>query len=453
MSKKSTNATLPVLSKAAKKPLEEVKKEEKKIAKIVRKAAPRAKDNIGSIKTYGTNQNNLNHTLAKFGPSENQAALIAWAHTVANPRTLNPHPVPVVAGPGASAAEGRMYQARLYGVASANAAGFVAIGANCDGWHADITQLVPQPNNVYVSAGLTTFPVHYTTNLWTGGLVANPLCYPQVTLSALVPTPGLEFLNLPQNFLPVVNKDTRFTMVSIELRARPVSVALQTSGDLVAFSQRMLSDSTMPTLYSGVADNVYSEMLAVQTQALARNRAACANWPPNKWLSVCGVPNTYTCFGQWPLAGTAGPGDISTRVGFPSIEILGQGLQPGQEIEFEVVYNYALYGIVTYQTSGASGFSGIGAVPADSANLVIQNGMQQHLIPQMSTEKTNNPAGVASVLKSEGMNGSAPSKSFGHTAKEIAGWVKSGADVYESVMGSSLMDDILAVASAAAAAL
>lgn len=451
MSTKSKNAT--PLTKAAKKPLEEVKKEEKKLAKVVRKVAPRAKDNIGSIKTYGTNQNNLNSTLAKFGPSENQAALIAWAHTVANPRTLNPHPVPVIAGPGASAAEGRMYQARFYGVASANSSGFVAIGANCDGWHADPTQLVPQPDNIYLSAGLLTYPVHFTTNTWAGGAVANPLCYPQASLSALVPTVGLQFLSLPQNFLPLTNKDTRFTLVSIELRARPVSVALETSGDLAAFSQRMLAEQTLPTLYAGAADNVYAEMLAVQPQALARNRQACANWPSNKWLSVCGVPNTYTCFGQWPMTAAAGAADVSTKVGFPSIEIIGAGLQNGQEVEFELVYNYAVYGIVTYQTSGAGTGSYSGVVSTDSANMVVQNGMQKHLVPQLSTEKVNNPAGLASVLKSEGMNGMAPSKSAGHTVKDIAGWVKAGADVYESVMGSSLMEDILAVAGSAVAAL
>lgn len=404
---------------------------------------------VQSVTKYGTTHNALNSHIAKFGFDETQAALMAWAHTVANPRGTNPHPVPLACAPGASGSVARMFQVHLYGVADANAAGAVFIGANCDAWQNDVTSDVIVPENKYLSyGGVVSYPVHYTNSEWVGGTVANSLAYPQANNSALTPVVGLKYLSLPTNFVPSLSKDSRYTMVSCELRARPVATPLDTAGDLAAFNRKGLGDKTNPAFYSGATSNAYNDMLAVPPQFVGRDRCACANWPSDKWLTVTAIPNTYSCFGQWEPTSS----DIqASKVGFPQVAIIGAGLETKQQVEFEVVYNYAIYGTQSYQTGMTEHMPP--KVDQGSIDRVVQNGMVQTLDPMMMHENAKHPGGVAAVANAESKVGRAPSKSLGSTVKDVAGWVQTGAKAYEAIGGTSLVEDILEVAGMAAAML
>ncbi len=429
-------------------------------------------------KDYGTPANGVNHNIQKFSLSAMQAALLAWAHTVLNPRTLYPHPVPLgaVAG-GSSAAEARMYQVTLYGTAVVNADGCFHIGVNADGWAPAVANDPPPPvgqkSSVYgtyltypganPTAGCTTStPVTFTLEAWAGNggvgssgahfpdWAAHNATYTSDGSTTTAGATGLDGCSLPVNFCPSPydsgqgNLDARYNMVSSELRLRPEGKLVDQSGDIGIFNWR---GTPTKSLYPSVAYNAaatYDDMLTVPDTFLSRNRLAVADWPSNKWLSAVANPNTVCAFDQIQIldavhrGGDNGTDGFNNQVGFPAIFAMGKGLEPGTAIEFEVTYNYAIYGIPTFQT-GQRGATDV-AVGGDQIASVVQNGMRDLAKPVVTAGTKENAKGVASVVRSEQMAGNMPTG--GGALSSIVGGVKAAIPVIESVTGSSIGETI-----------
>jgi len=447
------------------KDLKEIKEKEKKkqtghkmlpasassTGKSKAKVISRPSDAVGSVKNYGTPYNALNSQLHKFMPSQTQAALMAWAHTVANPRTKNPHPVPLMAAPGASASVPQMFKCTLYGQASANAGGNVFIGANADGWYpatpgreTPLGEQWPVPDNRYLSTpdaltdygGFQGFPVHYTDSTWAGGGLESADKYPPAVLNISDGITGLNFVGLPTDFIPNVTYDTRYTCVAVELRVRPVQAQLYASGELIAFNYRRqitaeTSVSGSPGVYSG---RTFGTMLALPDYYLSRERLAAPNWPSNKWLTTVAIPNTGTAFGQWLPLGAGSPIGYQ-KVGYPMAFVMGDGLPSGAPIEFEATYVYALYGTRTYTTSGNA--SAELYVDASRAAPVVANGFTM-LTPKASGGRPD-ARGVGSVVKAEQADGRMPS------VKDVISGVKAGKEVFEAVTGSDIGEEIVGI--------
>lgn len=399
----------------------------------------------GSVKLYGTPYNGLNSQLLKFRPSETQAALMAWAHTVANPRTQHPHPMPLVVAPGASASVPLVYQCTLYGIASANAQGRVFIGANGDGWmplskaSGGIDQI--QPTNkyltlpgVYATPASQGFPVHYTDGTYEGS--SGGLAYPNASYAAGSPglvVPGVNFVGLPPDLVTNVSANTRYNNISVELRCKPVVSSLNAAGELVAFNfRRAAVTENVPSTNS----QTISDSLKMPTSYLSRHRVGVANWPADKWLSTVGVPNSGTCFGQWIPMGAESTGATSNAiVGYPAAFIMGQGLEPNSPVEFEATYNYAIYGSKTYITSSGGEERDSIQVDASRASPVIANGMTM-VVPGMRTDGKHDPSGVAAVVKAEQQDSRMPS------TKEVIEGVKTAADIFSGVTGTDIGAEI-----------
>jgi len=436
--------------KAEKKVEKEIKREVHRLLPASASSTGRQKEKVihkpkdaagGSVRNYATPHNALNSQIHKFMPSQVQAALMAWAHTVANPRTQNPHPVPIACAPGASASVPLMYQCTLYGVAKANSLGKLFIGANADAWYplqtgsGGIDQI--QPGNKFITQPGTFTegqgaPVHYTTETYAGTSAPLPVCtgaqFPPTGASATSGVNGLNFAWFPGDFVPTIVGDTRYTCVSVELRARPVQAALYASGELVAFNYRraMVQETIAPA-------NTLGNMLAMQPSYLSRNRVACPNWPTSKWLTTVAVPNTGTCFGQWIPSGNT-PGTYT--VAAPSVFIFGDGLPDGAPVEFEATYNYAIYGARTYTTSGSSGADAL-QVDGSRATPVVANGFTL-LQPTLNGGRPD-ARGVGAVVKAEQQDGRMPS------VKDVIGGVKAGVNVIESVTGTDIGEEIASI--------
>lgn len=469
--RENRNCGSVLMSKAEKrilKEVKEIKKEEKEkktsghkmlpasassTGKQKQKVISRPSSAVGSVKNYGTPYNALNSQLNKFMPSQTQAALMAWAHTVANPRTKNPHPVPLMAAPGASASVPQMYQCTLYGQAAANASGHVFIGANADAWFPSIpgTELPsgeqwPVPANRYLSVPGSWdpdghpdqgFPVHYTDATYgTGTTAGQGSKYPEHDKYVDGGSDGINFLGLPQDFITNMTQDTRYTCVAVELRARPVQAQLYASGELIAFNyRRTVTGETTPSGAPGFLNKEFGTMLALQDYYLSRERVAAPNWPSNKWLTTVAIPNTTTAFGQWfPLNG-GGPISASQNVGYPSVFIMGDGLPSGAPIEFEATYVYAVYGTRTYTTSGNSAAELY--VDASRAAPVVANGFTQ-LVPKAAGSRPD-ARGVGAVVRAEQADGRMPS------VKEVISGVKTAGQVFEAVTGSDIGEEIVGI--------
>ena len=444
------------MSKATKKVLKEVKelkREEKRAtgtkllpasasstgkqkAKVVKRPA----DAVGSVKTYGTPYNGLNSQVHKFMPSQVQAALMAWAHTVANPRTLQPHPVPIACVPGASASVPQMFKCTLYGTAYANGQGRLFIGANGDGWWPTLPgaggENVPTPGNQYLTAsgafseGMGA-PVHFTGSTYAGtGVGSGPGYYPGSAAKVTDAVAGLDFAWLPVNFIPNLTGDSRYTNVAVELRARPIAAQLYASGELAGFNYRRTP------LQEGLPNGrSFGAILTDPVENLSRERLAAPNWPSNKWLTVVAVPNTATCFGQW-LPAAVGT-DMAISVGMPMAYIIGEGLPDAAPVEFEATYVYAAYGTRTYTTSGSGGVEAL-AVDASRAAPVVANGLTM-LVPAVHAGTRPDARGAAAVVKAEQQDGRMPS------VKDVIGGIKAGKEVFEAVTGSDIGEEIAAV--------
>jgi hypothetical protein len=432
---------------------EEKKKVAKEVAKEVRKMLPasasstgkqkakvisKPKGVVGSVKEYATPYNALNSQLHKFLPSETQAALMAWSHTVANPRTLNPHPVPLIAASGASASVPQMYRCTLYGTAVANAAGCLFIGAIADAWKADDTVMIPTPSvggrrlcaGGWAGQGA---PVCYTVGTYVGTGGAAPATasqYPNAAATEADNNAGLIWCDFPSDFIPVVSAQVRYTNVAVELRARPVAAALNASGELTAFNYRRTPNNNVVPNQRETGD-----MLTIENDYLSRQRVSCPNWPSTKWLSAVAIPNTYTCFGQWTPLGTLTDNDIT--VGSPQVFIMGEGLAEGSPVEFEATYVYAIYGAKTYMSS--SGVSSGVSVDGSRASPVIANGFIKTLAPAVMGANKVHPGGVAAVVKAEQQDGRMPS-----TQSVISG-IKAGKEVFEAVTGTDIGEEIAGV--------
>lgn len=432
-----------------------------------------------SKKKYGTTTNGASHQVAKFSLNSMQAALLAWAHTVLNPRTLNPHPVPMGAfAGGSSAAEARMYQVTLYGTAVVNAAGAFWILVNADGWASVVPQdpIIPsQTATVYaqyltypsgpgspIAGASTSTPVTFTDQAWagegslgtTGADCPNmfmhnaPFTDDGSTIQAQFN--GLQGCEIPGNFCPApfgtsAALDARYNMVSTELRLRPEGKLVDQSGDIGIFNWR---GTPTRNIYPTAMDTAptYDDMLTIPDTFLSRHRLAVADWPSNKWLSAVANPNTVCCFSQ-PLIQPAsyrsnsGVVGFNNAVGLPAIFACGKGLEPGTAIEFEVTMNYAIYGIPTFQT-GVRGATDV-AVGADQVSSTVQNGMRDLVQPSIVTAGRENAKGVASVVKAEQMSGGMP-KGPG-ALQSIVGGVKAAVPVIESITGTSIGETIAEV--------
>lgn len=425
----------------------------------------RPKDALGSKKEYGSPYNAANHTLAKFTPSAHQAALMAYIHTVANPRIPDPHPVPVMAAPGCSPSEARMYQVRLYGTANANASGDVFIGVNVDSWLTAIPQemtsayntsrdvAVPAMCGKYLGLGGISAPVFFTKSTWPinkfpaatlypssyGGAGTGPTAGP----GSFLPDATIGVLEMPTgtNFAPGMVGDTRLSCVSAELRMRPEGAAYEGQGDLAIFNwRRNPTRQQYPTDLSQTNPTM-GALLAVPDKILSRERRAGANWPSDKWLTAVAVPNTPTCLGQWfPLVPTDyGAQSINNvTVGYPQIFGCGKGLNPGTPIEFEVTFNYGIYGLRDYQTSGNDRADMV--IPANTVEGTIYNGVSSNLTPRVVNSKVDQ-RGVASVLKAEQQAGRAPTGKG--SASAIISGLKQAKDMVEEVTGTSIWETVL----------
>lgn len=429
-------------------------------------------------KTYGTTANGAKQTVAKFTLNSMQAALLAWAHTVLNPRTLFPHPVPLGAfAGGSSAAEARMYQVTLYGTAVVNSAGCFWIIVNSDGWVPVIPSdpIIPsQINSIYgmyltypgissAPGASTPTPVTYTLESWvgegspgtTGADCPNNYMHnaPFSDDGTILQSPyvGLAGCALPINFCPAPYSDTqpdaRYNEVSTELRLRPEGKLIDQSGDIGIFNWRGTPTRSMyPTSMANAP--TYDDMLEIPNTFLSRNRLAVADWPSNKWMSAVANPNTVCCFNQpliqpaaWSNVGAGRAAGINNTVGFPSIFACGKGLEPGTTIEFEVTKNYAIYGIPTFQTGSRSATDV--AVGADQVASTVQNGMRDLVKPIISSGEKETARGVASVIKSEQMAGSMPTGPG--ALQSIVGGVKTAIPVIESITGTSIGETIAEV--------
>ncbi len=440
------------MSKAEKKILKEVKevkKEEAKKNKMLpanasstgrqkEKVIKRPASAVGSVKNYGTPYNALNSQVLKFMPSQTQAALMAWAHTVTNPRGENPHPVPLMAAPGASASVPQMFKCTLYGTAQANAAGCVFIWANGDGWYPLRPGAggvdVPTPGNKYLSlsgvlAGAQGFPVGCTGGGYVGDGTVGPSQFPSASYNMVTGSYAIFGVGLPSDFVPNATGDTRYTNVAVELRARPVQAALYASGELAAFNYRRAP--TEATTFNGKS---LGDVLAITQSVMSRERVAAPNWPGNKWLTTVGVPNTATCFGQWlPFGSVVGS---AQSVGYPAAAIMGTGLPANAPIEFEATYVYAVYGTKTYTTSGNAGVDML-QVDGSRAAPVVANGFTQ-IGPRVAGDRPD-ARGVGAVVRAEQQDGRMP------VGKSVIEGIKTGKEVFEAVTGTDIGEEIVSV--------
>lgn len=439
----------PKLPKEAKKEVKAVKtllRAERRNGGTRAKVIKKPKDVLGSVKKYGTPYNALNSQMDKFSPTQVQAALLAWSHTVANPYTPMPHPVPVSATPGASAAVAFVYGATLYGTATANADGCVFIGANADAWFPrDVTVSsndYPTPANQFLALPIAgaSYPVHFTDQNYAGnGLGNSGTDYPAAgdIVAGSGQVTGLNGVKIPDGFIPELNFDTRYAMVALELRARPEGAGLTETGELAAFNFR-----SCPIKELLPNDNSMGEVLAYNEANIARTRVTAKNWAPGKWLSTVAVPNSGTAFGQWFPVNAAVP--ALRQVQRPQAYIMGKGLVPGEPIEFEARYVYAIYGATSYRM--ATGANSDVSVDASRASPVVANGFKL-IEPRLSSEGRANPAGVAAVVKAEQADGRMPS------VGQVISGLKVANDVITSVSGVDIAAEIAEVVGGIAAML
>jgi len=401
-----------------------------------RKVVSKPKDVRGSVKQYGTPYNGLNSQLLKFTPSEEQAALLAWMHTVANPRTKVPHPVPIAATPGASAAVPYMYQCTVTGVGHANASGFFAAAICSLSWGqlpvggGALQNPLPQGPDLVTPGQFKT--IGYITDTdynGTGGGLPLSLPAAGTDLDAYGANEMVELLQ-PATFAPQVGQNTRYNLVSAEIRCRPLEAALESQGRIAAFNYRATpTPENAPT-----AADAYSQSMAMTVQSVNRHEMACANWPSDKWISSVIVPNTATAFGQWL------PSMVDVRhPGNPLAWIVGSGLPSGAPVEVQITWNMAVYGAISYLT-GVSTSSEIsvdagraGPIVATASRLV---GPRLAVDARPGTHSAPTASGLASVVRSEQSGNRMPD-----VASVVKG-VKAAKDVVEAVSGIDIAEEI-----------
>lgn len=394
------------------------------------------KDAYGSVRQYGTPYNGLNSQLLKFSPSEEQAARMAWMHSVSNPRTLVPHAIPVSATPGASAVVPRVYQVPLTFVGAANALGFFAAALCTGSWvpQGPAGGQIPVPMGAdFCTPGQYKAAAYCTGSSWAGsGSGFGPLSLPQsnIDFTTYGAGWGVEAL-VPIDFAPQATLQTRYTLVSAEIRARPLGAAQLEAGRIAAFNWRQTVDSING---ADTVQDVYAWSMAQTQEKLNRVELACANWPSNKWISTVIVPNTTVCFGQWI------PSAVDVRHPFPPLAwIVGSGLPPGTPIEVQVYWNVAVYGAQSYLTGVVDKSDTLvdaGAIGGDvvNASKMVTPVVVAHA--DVGSPGKPNAAGLASVVRAEQAGNRMPS------AKQVIDGVKTAKDVIESVTGVDMAAEI-----------
>lgn len=380
----------------------------------------------------------VNNRLPKFSLSHVKAALLAWSHTVSFPRTPTPYPLPIMAVSGVSAAPAKMYQVPLKGTATANAAGFVCIALVCDTWMpvtvSNGAGVLPTPACQLVANSPTAgngCAVWMTQQAYVGqGGAYGPLSAPAASSLCDGTQTGVTGVRLPKGFMPEINAELKYNLVSAELRARPEGKLLDQSGDLNIFNYRATPNLFLQ-LDQGGGDTTAIQ-LAMLSKYVPRSRRATAQWPNDKWLTAVANPNTSTCFGQWSPITTPLYSCFA-----PSVFLLGKGLDPGTPIEWEATFNYALYGSVSFAAQQAQETTV--SVGGEQANSVVANGLNKMLEPTIAHESKVSNTGVKAFARAE-------QASTGLSTADIMSGIKAGKDVVEAVTGTDLGETLAEVA-------
>lgn len=452
MSTKPTKVTkVPKKAAAAvkKEARKEARKEVRHEVEVNRKGQARVRD-PNAIRAKGPHTPAHNSKKVTKFFSQKEAQVLAWAATVMNPFGPITAPPPVNPVPGVSMTMPQMFRARINGTAVANSAGYVCIGANGDGWIADPT-LAPGANPVpylkYLgnssAYGARGKPVFYTNQSWAGNTGAankDPKNWPN---AASTTDTGLVLLPLPDQLITGQydaaagngNAFQRYTNVSVGLRARPVTAALNAQGSLVAY-QQLNGDNlfTSPARFNGntaTTIDVFVGMSGLPDELFGHQSVAIPDWQSDKWLTVTGIPNGTTSFNQIAPGNTG-----ATTVGYPTVAILGYGLAAGQQIEFEVEYVYAFYGLVTYQVGVAVGK--VQSSSSDEIGSVLESAINGgHTYPKMMSASTaaSSKGGLVPGVKAFAQH----AIDTGTADKSTVGsFIKSGAAVVESVTGAGV---------------
>jgi len=462
------------VKRAEKKIGREIKDAIKSVPKQVRKAAkeerPRRAERqvIGEIAQRGTFQSNQ----ARYFKSvftRRDAARLAWMLCVSDPFDHAAVPIPPLLTPGVSTSCPRMYPICLRGTALANSTGSLFIGVNADGWFPNASLAAgapPQPGYQYLgnstaNGGTRGYPVHYTNAAYIGsvavlGVNSTGKSYPSPATTAGAGVAGLQFLQLPDNFIDVQtnqnpvsnNASQRYSCVAAGLRVRPVAPA---SGALVPqgvllMTQQILGDTfqTNPaaansnTAVGGIDCYAYMSGLVSETGGVGISRVAPLNtemvarvewdmleWPHEEgnrtWLTGAAVPNQSCSYGCWTPPQTG-----SNVVGYPQIAVIGQSMLANQAVEFEAKLVYAYYGGVSYQENQTKLLP---AVPLSDLHSV-SSAAAAHMTPGAPNPRR---AAVAAVSQSAVDEGRVHPKA-------AVEWIKSGADAVEAVTGSTVGD-------------
>jgi hypothetical protein len=412
---------------------------------IDKKRTPKAKVEGGGVTKQKSNTPNaMTRTYLHQFFARKDAARTAWALMVGNPFGDIAVPVPVSLTPGASPACPRMFRVKLTNFATANAAGFVYIGANGDAWSVNTSAVAGSaatPAYLYLgnstAFGTRGYPVHWTISTYVGcplqvtGSDSNSYPGSQVTLANGVT--GLGFAQLPDGFITgqtdcsvgAANLIQRYSNVAVGLRARPTTAALAAQGTLVCYQQTVGDNYvTNPVYAAGTAlpggKNTYTYMQSVPEEEIGRLEMSIPDWPTDKWIGAAGLPNTYTSFGQWS------PGNVGASIiGRPCVSIIGQGLSAGQVIEWEAEYIYAFYGSISYEPSALKNRQ-VASSPAEIGSILSSGA--QHMGP-------SNQQSYRAPLKAVAQE----AVDSGRTNKSGVGdWIKSGSNLIEEVTGSSI---------------
>lgn len=398
--------------------------------------------------------------------SHRDAAKLAWMACVANPKFAPPMPIPASITPGASPATPRMFRVGLKGVSTANALGRFCIGANADAW-------IPNPNrasgavatpyycylgNSSAFGGARGYPVHYTIQTWAGnGAGSDGTSWPAPNKVATVATTGLYYVQLPDKFIAgqpnadpsTGNNSGAYSNVALELRARPIAPPAgglvmagtmwsvqQTMGDSFATCPSAANATGtvggidavayiggMTTVSNASGQPLSSDMVALTEWDLAswprESSSSSPTAPPShSWMSIVALPNQSCSFGQW-----AGGNTGATQVGYPQCAFMGFGAISGQQVEFEVDYVYAYYGVLSYEVK--DDVRPVRVPDADVKSLMTSG--LQHL--QGANRGIRGAvAAVAQEAVDKGEVG----------ASSVGSWIQAGSSAVEKLTGQSI---------------
>lgn len=452
-----------------------LKSAEKAISKEVARvaAAHPGKPKQQMAMVTGVNRDQFAKQFNKYSRrfTERDAWLLAWFHCVTNPwKYAVPPPFPYAASPGTP----RMFPLRITGAAIANSVGACFIWLNADGWFPSpqaVATTAPVPwtpflGNSTANSGARGYPAGHTNGSYAGcsPTIAGStgLSMPGPTIAVATAIAGVVFQRIPDNFIagqintdPVsANASQRYNCVAAGLRVRPSAPAAGTvvPGGVVCMTQQILGDTLIanPVAANGTAApggvNCYNYVRSFQTTAtggavtaapaplddsqIATKEYDLETWPrggdgKHDWLEATAVPNQSCCF----LALTP-PQTGASVVGEPQLVAIGNGLTAGQVVEYEATLIYAFYGIVSYEKYG------IADAPSRS-NPVSSDETARALSVGSGHMRIDSEAGVPGRRATAAFGSEAKFDGVA-AAKDIGGWISTGASVVKEVTGLSI---------------